>query len=594
MGQIADEAITRQRKDGIIKPKFLRCSKCDNITESYEYVDKCKKCKYKGEHLEFTTLENAQKPIEKKPKSKSEQPEINIKDIPQFKDPQLLQKAIDTITLKHKCDNPEKATLFVTCLTAYDRDPRKRQSVALVGDSGVGKDNLSDSVLEHLPESMKVTRATSSTLEDDIQYVKIISFSELNANRENGANKEIVETLKQLTEGGTSSLKKDVTTGFRTTRHSQQEQKTIIFGTTESRRDEELETRFITISVKKDSRKIQIVNESTLKTYADPDLILENLENQQSWLRSGLLQLEQISVIIPFAPNLINIFDQSEPRSQRDVKRLMALTAAHARLYQLQRPIWQHKNGKTKFIIAYPIDFINVYKIASTFFNMTYKGLESRFQDILDTIETLTEGDFDKSVKRIDIEKALAISKPTLRKRLEYLRNNRFVEIDKNDSKEFQVCYKRCKIGCKRLLIGVNLQELKKLISSDIFTLYHPYCTSMDKLLESESAEIDTSTWFDSKGEKNKLKSTTPLKNYTETQDLSESDRIFTSDFSPIEESIVISPKQAIISKLRMNDGYMKMDELFAGVKDANSVFEGLKNDRLVVENPVGVVRLVE
>lgn len=507
--QLAKEAKERfERWIAIAKPLII-----DNRSKSYIHqillTNKEFEKRYREDKYIFDfVFSEAKKELKKeqnyekiKDYSKTEKEtvqEIPLEEISQFKDPQLLLYIKQELDKKHIYDDFEKLTVFLVCCTSQSINARDRKSLASIGDSSVGKDNLLDTVAEHFPRVLKITRATESTLEDDIAEADIIRFSEINANRDDGANKTIIETLKQLAEGGISAMKKDASTGFKTTRHSTQEQKTLLFGTTEERRDEELETRFITVSVRKDSRKIKAVNKNTGETWSNPDKLLAIKNNNPSWIYSGIGQLKKLHVLIPYAEKIIPIFDNEEPRSQRDVKRILSLTASHAWLYQLQRPIIEYKGQS--FIVAMPVDFINVFKISGSFFNMTYKGLEDRLQQILDAIEEMTGGDFGKEVLRIDLEKKLGIAKNTLKDRLEILRKNNFVEVRKEGEKHNAIWYyKRCQTGCQRLLMVVNLQELKEILYKDIDNLYQPLDIFLDKIKMAENAEIDIFSFFTNK-----------------------------------------------------------------------------------------------
>lgn len=423
----------------------------------------------------------------------------------EFKNPQLLALIHIEINKKHLHDDKEKLTNFLVACTAYQPDPRDRKSVADIGDSSVGKDNIMDAVLHHFPEEdvLKVTNATQATLEDDIAKYKIIRISEVNAGREKGANNHLVEAIKQLAEGGMSSFKKDLKKGLKEVLHAKQEQKTVFFSTTESRRDDELETRFLTISIRKSRIKTRAVNIDTLNKWADPRAKRE-ARKQWSWIREGIKNLKPRQVVIPYANLLYDIFDTDDPRSQRDVKRIMALTAAHAWLYQLQRPQWY--DGNEYWIISHPVDFINVFKIAGNFFNMTYKGLESRMQDILDAIEELSGGDWGVSVLRLDIEKKTGVAKNTIKDRLKYLRDNHYVEVDADRSTNNGIYYRRCQTGCQKLLMDVNLSEIKKLLQSfdikSVDTLDTPKTPCLTGWDKGEKAEIDTEKFSQAEGVK--------------------------------------------------------------------------------------------
>jgi hypothetical protein len=295
---------------------------------------------------------------------------------------------------RHKLDHKEKVGTFIVVSTAYLRDPRDHCSCAAKGAYSGGKDNNTDTVLSHFPKEdwIKVTRATTATLEDDVKNKKIIAFSEINKNREFGANAEIVETFKQMAEGGTTTLKKDVNTGFKTAIRTEQEQKTLIYGTTETESDEELESRYVIIPIKGYRAKNKIVVDDVLKKASDEDYYLEKNKKEDSWIASSIYLLEKdVQVIIPYSQVLsgkINdkeIFDTTKDRVKRDVKRVMSLTRAITWLYQLQRK--SKYIGDMKFIYAEPSDFLNALKIFADFINLTYSGIDHRLQRLLEYVE---------------------------------------------------------------------------------------------------------------------------------------------------------------------------------------------------------------
>jgi len=311
-----------------------------------------------------------------------------------FYSPELLKHIHDELDKKHKLDHREKVGTFIVAVSSYLRDPRDHCSCALKGNSSSGKDSNVDTVLLHLPNGdwIKVTRVTTATLEDDVKDKRIIAFSEINKNREFGANAEIVETFKQMAEGGTTTLKKDVKTGFKTAIKTEQEQKTLIYGTTETESDDELETRYVVIPIKGYRAKNKIVVDDVLRKAGDEEHYLEKNKQEESWIATSISLLEKdVQVIIPYGQVLSEkiggkeIFDTAKDRVKRDVKRIMSLTRAIAWLHQLQRKS-KYRDGMT-FIYAEPSDFLNALKIFADFINLTYSGIDHRLQRLLEYVE---------------------------------------------------------------------------------------------------------------------------------------------------------------------------------------------------------------
>src|SRR3990167_5672376 len=128
-----------------------------------------------------------------------------------FEDKQLLNSVMEELTINHIGDDNLKMTTLLACISGLLKNPKLRTSIAIKGNSSEGKDNLIKTCLRHMPnESWKfLTSGTQATIEDDIRDFRIIAFSEVNKNREAGANKYLTEAIKQMSEGGTSAMKKD-------------------------------------------------------------------------------------------------------------------------------------------------------------------------------------------------------------------------------------------------------------------------------------------------------------------------------------------------------------------------------------------------
>jgi hypothetical protein len=339
------------------------------------------------------------------PEVLAEYKKINARIDPRFESPELLKHIHDELDKRHKLDHREKMAIFVVAATGYLRDARDHCSCALKGNSSAGKDNVIDTVLDHYPKEdwIKVTRATTATLEDDVRDKKIVAFSEINKNREFGANAEIVETFKQLAEGGTSTLKKDAKTGFKTAIRTEQKQKTLLYGTTETESDEELETRYVITPIKGYREKNRVVVSDVLRKASDEEYYLEKNKHEDSWITTSISLLDQdVQVIIPFSEVLgekINgkeIFDTAKDRVKRDVKRIMSLTRAITWLHQLQRKT--KYIGSMTFVYAEPCDFLNALKIFADFINLTYSGVDHRLQSLLEYAEKHM-GHFSEEIK---------------------------------------------------------------------------------------------------------------------------------------------------------------------------------------------------
>ena len=328
------------------------------------------------------------------PEVLAEYKKINAKIDKRFFQKDLLKEIHLELDKRHKLDHKEKMAVFLVAVSSYLKDPKDHCSCALKGNSSAGKDSCVDTVLVHIPKDdwIKVTRATTASLEDDVKDKRIVAFSEINKNRERGANAEIVETFKQMAEGGTSTLKKDPKTGFKTAIRTEQEQKTLIYGTTETESDDELETRYVVIPIKGYREKNQIVIFDTLRKARDINHHLKKSKHEDSWISTSISLLDKdLFVIVPFTElfeNEINgkeIFDTTKDRVKRDVKRVISLAMTHAWLYQKQRVIKTIEG--VQFLFAEPSDFLNALIIFSDLINLTYSGIDHRLQRLLDYAE---------------------------------------------------------------------------------------------------------------------------------------------------------------------------------------------------------------
>lgn len=398
-----------------------------------------------------------------------------------FKDINLLENIKAELSKTHIGDDKLKMTTFLCGTSGLLKNPKRRSSIALKGDSSTGKDNNIKTTLRHMPISSFIflTSGTQAVIEDDLANKRIIGFSEVNKNRDDGANKHLTEIIKQKAEGGTSSMKKDKRTDMKTARHDETEQACVLYGTTEADKDEELGTRFIEGTIQVDVARIKAVNNNTLETFSDPNKLLNDNSQETSWIRQGLTYFfnkpEQFEILLPYAGYLKeqidgqDIFDNNSPRSQRDIKRLLSLTCATTYLFQEQRKICKINNQSV--LISEPIDFINTLEISADLFNQSYSGIDSRLTAILSII-----GDGSNWIARDDIEKAIGVSKNTIKKYCNILAGEGLIEGEKgvNLSPETQVqiynhnkiYYRGCQKGIKRPLITCQISKLKTHLES--------------------------------------------------------------------------------------------------------------------------------
>jgi len=333
-----------------------------------------------------------------------------------FKSPKIIEMIKEEIGKYHLGDDNLKMTMFLIEVSGLLNNQKRRQSLAITSESSEGKDNMIRSTLKQIPNNafMFLTKATQATIEDDMSDIRIIAFSEVNAGRENGSNKDLIETIKQKTEGGTDSIKKDLRDGMKSARREKSEQASVIYGTTETGMDEEMRSRFICGGIKTDVKRIKRVNDNTLDSISDLDKLLSDSKDVDNWVRIGLNGFfnkeEQFEVWIPYAKFLKEvegeiIFDNNDARSQRDLKRILGLTCAMTYVRQLQRKTKDYKG--TSILISEPEDFIDTLKITQEFFNQSYTGIDHRLSEVINAMEDITKETGKVWIARIEIQKKI-------------------------------------------------------------------------------------------------------------------------------------------------------------------------------------------
>lgn len=432
-----------------------------------------------GSFVVFVNEDFKEEP-KKEQETKKEEIILSQEALENFKSPDLLEEIKQEISKDHLEDDNLKMTAFLVSASGLLMNQKKRMSMALTGESSVGKDNVMKSVLKHMPEgsSLFLTGATQPAIEDEAMNYRILALSEMNLFREGGANRGLLEVVKQKTEGGTSAIKKDAVTNFKTTKHERTEQGCVLYGTTDAERNNETETRFIFGSVEANEIKITKVNQNTINKISDIDKLLSSAVEKDSWIKEGLSKLiidfEKSEVLIPYASILMEkidgrtIIDQTSPRSMRDLKRLLALVSSTTFIHAYQRKFIE--KDEIKIIISEPEDLINTLRYSKEFFNETYTGMDKRLNQVLLEIDRSLE----EWNARDFIQRKLQVSINTIKSWVETLEKLGLVEWMKgsdlnfsNNSKEYsgnKIYLKRCQKDVKKLLIRCEEIKLKELL----------------------------------------------------------------------------------------------------------------------------------
>jgi len=441
-----------------------------------------------------------------------------LKDVfKNFEKPNLLELIKKEIDKDHLEDDNLKMTCFLVGISGLLNEPKRRMSMAITGGTSVGKDNLFKSILKHMPDGTWafLTGATQPAIEDQTVYTKILALSEINLFKDSGANKDLLEVVKQRTEGGTSVIKKDVATQFKTTKREQTEQGTVFYGTTDAERNDETETRFIYGDLEAKESKIRKVNTNTLDSFSNPKKLIEGVKND-SWVKKGLTELEKDDKIDTFLIPFSHLFDTKidgkdiidckNPRSMRDLKRLLSLVCACTWLFSRQRK--QVKYEGVNFLVSEPEDLLNTIKYTKEFFNQTYEGMDKRLNQILEILnEQETQGITDW-MARDQMQREIKLSINTIKswcntlESLGLLETMKGVDLNQMEGAKVyagnKIYIKRCQKGVKNMLIRCQYLELKGLLESkkgDIKEIVDAFCIGKDisELINGlGGSEIDT------------------------------------------------------------------------------------------------------
>ena len=389
--------------------------------------------------------------------------------IPELSNLCLIEKVKKELNKNHLKDDREKLTVFFNNLTGYLEPHTLRRTTNIVGGTAVGKTSLSLASLRHYPpeDILILTGATKATLEDDIKNIKIISFTELNTKTDTGANKELVEILKQISEGGISVMKKDVSTGYRTTLLIKDNQKAITWTSTEIKKTEELENRGLCVSVLGHPTKTQAVNDKSCDDSGDLSKLFKELQKKESWITERIRKFRDKNRLVycPFMSLIKGIFDNQDPRSQRDVKRFISFVYALAWFHQDEREII--KKNKKEIIVASPVDIIRAIEILQPFLNQSYRGFDARLNGVMEELK-------DGQKTRIIIQKNLGIgSTNTIKEYINLLLDKNLIEyVYENDSFGKSVLVRENNSPMIRSLseayqkpiICMSVKEIKKLL----------------------------------------------------------------------------------------------------------------------------------
>jgi 5S rRNA maturation endonuclease (ribonuclease M5)/DNA-binding MarR family transcriptional regulator len=233
----------------------------------------------------------------------------------------------------------EEMNKLLCYIAAVSRKMEEPLSILIRSRSAAGKSTLQDGILSLLPEEdyIQYTRITDQALfykEEDSLVHKLLAIEE--ATGMNGAAYSIraIQSSKHLTVAATS---KDPITGkMKTEEYRVSGPVSIFLTTTEVEIDEEMESRFLTVTIDESSDMTQKIHEKqryldTLDGYLakrTKDKIVSKHQNAQRLLQS-------IPVINPYSPYLT--YPKDSLFARRDNQKYLNLIKAVCFLHQYQR-----------------------------------------------------------------------------------------------------------------------------------------------------------------------------------------------------------------------------------------------------------------
>jgi len=233
----------------------------------------------------------------------------------------------------------EEMNKLLCYIAAVSRKMEEPLSILIRSRSAAGKSTLQDGILSLLPEEdyIQYTRITDQALfykEEDSLVHKLLAIEE--ATGMNGAAYSIraIQSSKHLTVAATS---KDPITGkMKTEEYRVSGPVSIFLTTTDVTIDEEMESRFLTVTIDESSDMTQKIHEKqryldTLDGYLakrTKDKIVSKHQNAQRLLQS-------IPVINPYSPYLT--YPKDSLFARRDNQKYLNLIKAVCFLHQYQR-----------------------------------------------------------------------------------------------------------------------------------------------------------------------------------------------------------------------------------------------------------------
>ncbi len=300
-----------------------------------------------------------------------------MSDVPLESDPALLHKW--KLDLDKNLCGEDKNKLITVLILATSKNSHPMH-LAILGESAAGKSHLLHNTLSYYDNVIVVQRITTASLnrfQDDLTG-KILVVEEM------AGVEEAQEQIRvMISEGNLSLLTSVYDDKGNIAEKSKivQTKGTPVFITTtpEPTLENETTTRLFVTSIDESPEQtrrilamqgLKAANVGTLETPIDPAFKM---------LISGLQPADRI--VIPYAPQLSEVFPSDTIKSRRDFKKLLNIIEIITFIHQQQRP--RVNFNHESYLISLPIDFYLAWRIADEAIIETLTGLNMRFKRIM-------------------------------------------------------------------------------------------------------------------------------------------------------------------------------------------------------------------
>lgn len=286
---------------------------------------------------------------------------------------------IEILDLTIKKDNNNKVVTFIGCLLAYTED--SQINISFNGPSSTGKSYIALEIAKLFPtkDVIKLGNCSKTAFfHEQSEYNKVKNEFVVNLSRKiliftDMPHTGLLESLRSFLSHDEKIMYSKITDkstkgGLKTKNVALVGFPSVIFCTAGLRMDPQEMTRFILLSPEVDQEKLRAGVSSTIIKEADKDKYLEWLENDpnRSLLKKRILAIKDESIKDIKIEKLDTIQDRflsnnrrSQPRHQRDIKRLISIIKGFALLN-----LWERKrDGDT--IIASNEDIDEALKLWS-------------------------------------------------------------------------------------------------------------------------------------------------------------------------------------------------------------------------------------